>query len=267
MNAQLNNLALKAPEFDGITIELKNATREKYADLIAGISLSSEIGQRVLEKLDRLCTKQRNEIAPWFALWKEHCDSYFDLPAAEEILSGDVTAETGTRLFLAHSYCKIVLSELVHLASSKSGPASNRRSLYDWVDCLGDDELTNLRAELRRHTSSAANLSVLGAVDCSDLLAAVYQELLPPPLRHLLGEYYTPSWLVEHCISHAESRRSRRENTLTIMDPAAGSGGFLAHYITHLSARRSPVSLRIVGFDVNPLAVDFCQANALLASS
>jgi hypothetical protein len=108
---------------------------------------------------------------------------------------------------------------------------------------------------------------MLSALDCSDLLATVYQEILPSPLRHLLGEYYTPSWLVDYCVSHAEKRRSQSRPGITIMDPAVGSGSFLAHYIIQLASLRSPLTIKIVGFDVNPLAIDFCYANAMLAIS
>ena len=51
------------------------------------------------------------------------------------------------------------------------------------------------------------------------------------------------------------------------MDPSAGSGSFLAHYIAHLSAQQPPATVNIVGFDVNPLAVDFCYANTAIALS
>jgi hypothetical protein len=255
----------RVPQSIGLSIGLKNAVRERYADLVKAISLTSTIGKRLLIKLDRLCEESPGEIKPWFTLWHEHCAHYFDLPAAEEILSADVSARSGFRLFLTHSYCKIVLLELVHLASANTKSDVERRSLYDWVECLGDEELVDLRAELRRQVARAVDFPRLGIVECSDLLAAIYQELLPPPLRHLLGEYYTPSWLVEYCISRAERHQQKVKDSLIILDPAAGSGGFLAHYIAHLSARPTKAVAKIVGFDVNPLAVDFCTANTSLA--
>ena len=266
MNIALNGAPLNTRDLGELSMGLKHSAREKYAPLIEALGFTSLIAQRILRKLDHLCGAHQSEVAPWLALWHEHCDYYFDVPAAEDILSADVPVAPGRRLFLAHSYCKIVLSEIVHLVSPESGRGT-RCSLYDWIACVGDRELTKLCAELSRIAGSTADLAAFGALDCSDLLAAVYQEILPPPLRHLLGEYYTPSWLVEYCISHAEHHRGQPGKTLTIMDPAAGSGGFLAHYITHLGASKSQSVIKIVGFDVNPLAVDFCHANALLAIS
>jgi hypothetical protein len=237
MTAQLKHHPLNVPQSSGLSIGLKNAVRERYAELVDSICLTSTVGQRILIKLDRLREEFSDEIKPWFALWHEHCDHYFDLPAAEEILSDNVPAGLGFRLFLAHSYCKIVLSELVHLTAPDAKVGADRRSLYDWVDCLGDQELRNLRAEIRRQAGCNTDFAQFGVIECSDLLATIYQELLPPPLRHLLGEYYTPSWLVEYCISHAERHQQKIKDGLTILDPAAGSGGFLAHYIAHLTAR------------------------------
>src|SRR5206468_6334503 len=108
--------------------------------------------------------------------WHEHCHQYFDVPAAEEILSADVPASCGKRLFLAHSYCRIVLSEIIDLASPDVARTGNRRSLYDWVDVLGDRDLTGLRAALSRQAATTADYSKFGAIDCSDLLATIYQE-------------------------------------------------------------------------------------------
>jgi hypothetical protein len=263
--AQLKRQPLSTPQSTGLAIGLKNAARDRYADLVNSISFNSTIGQRILIKLDRLREAFPLDIRPWFALWHEHCDHYFDLSTAEEILSGTIPAGSGFRLFLAHSYCKIVLTELVYLASPSPKVGADRRSLYDWVECIGDEELAALRSELRLQAEKNTDLARLSVIECSDLLATIYQEILPPPLRHLLGEYYTPSWLVEYCISHAERHQQKIKDGLTILDPAAGSGSFLAHYIAHLSTRPTKAVVKIVGFDVNPLAVDFCYANTSLA--
>jgi N-6 DNA Methylase len=266
MTAPLKRAGEKAFDSDDLTVGLRTTARAKYP-LMDAIGLNSPIAQRIISKLGRLFDEHRSEVEPWFALWHEHCDYYFDVPAAEEILFPSVPVVSGRRLFLTHSYCKIVLSELVLLLSPGTEEGINRCGLYDWVGCVRDDELTNLCLELSGISRDTDNFFRFGVLQCSDLLAAVYQEILPPPLRHLLGEYYTPSWLVDYCIDHAERHRSPIGKVLTILDPAAGSGGFLAHYITKLGASQSMPATKIVGFDVNPLAVDFCHANVLLAIS
>jgi hypothetical protein len=238
-------------------------SRKRCAPLIEKIGLRSEIAGRTLDHLASLLGDGVSN--PWFALWQEHCGPYFDLDAAESLL--DVDARAGARLFLAHSYCKILLTEFASLALGPRAGANRAESLYDWVNFPGSAELDALRRGLRRQIAAAADPSRLGAIDCSGFLAALYQEMFPPALRHLLGEYYTPSWLVAHALGRALSRHPETAGPVTILDPAAGSGSFLAHAITHLATARPLAPTTITGFDVNPLAVDFCRANTRLAAS
>jgi hypothetical protein len=244
-----------------------NLSRARCAPLIEKISLGGEVAQRILDQLSHLHIGDAPAPNPWLALWQEHCDQFFDLDAGESLLADDVKSPAGTRLFLAHSYCKIVLAEFVGLALGRPG-TGGRAGLYDWVDHLTNAELEARRHDLRRQIAAIEDPARLGAIDCSDLLAAIYQEIFPPALRHLLGEYYTPSWLVAYCISQARRRHCPdMANQITILDPAAGSGSFLAHCITRIAATRRAVSVNIAGFDVNPLAVEFCRANTLIAAS
>jgi hypothetical protein len=238
-------------------------SRERCARLIETAGLRSAAARRIIDELACLLGDAGTP-NPWFALWQEHCHPYFDLAAAEAAL--DVEAPTGARLFLAHSYCQILLTEFVGLALGRPARGGAAASLYNWVNFPGSAVLGALRRDLRRQISAAADPQRLGALDCSDFLAALYQEMFPPALRHLLGEYYTPSWLVAYGVSLAQRRNPGPAGPVTILDPAAGSGSFLAHAIVRLAGRRdAPVN--IVGFDVNPLAVDFCRANTLLAAS
>jgi methylase of polypeptide subunit release factors len=244
---------------------LRLDSRERYIDLIKFVTLSSPDAQGIVEALAHTLAEYESDVAPWFALWKDHCLQYFDLDAAEEILTDTVRCPAGTRLFLAHSYCKVVLDEIVALALQDQALAK-RPSLFDWVNVVESLRLDRHRSELRKAIDRIGNLSALTAVESSDLLAAIYQEILPPRLRHLLGEYYTPSWLVEYCISQIKPLETGQQS-MTILDPAAGSGSFLAHCVSHLSVRSANASVKVVGFDVNPLAVDFCWTNIAIAKS
>ena len=87
-----------------------------------------------------------------------------------------------------------------------------------------------------------------------------------------LGEYYTPSWLVEHMLDRLEYRGGLDES---ILDPACGSGNFFLAAIRRIRRRWEsqipPVELadkiaeNVVGFDLNPIAVLTARANYLLA--
>ncbi len=111
----------------------------------------------------------------------------------------------------------------------------------------------------------------------NDLLGQLYQELFPRPLRHKLGEYYTPDWLVEHVLEAVgyTGQPGRR-----LLDPACGSGTFLLAAIRRLRARHEtsgePSELdqgelcrrilqNVAGYDLNPLAVMTARANCLIA--
>ena len=106
-----------------------------------------------------------------------------------------------------------------------------------------------------------------------DLLKKLYQYLVPPEVRHNLGEYYTPDWLAELVLNEV----GYDGNTLKrLLDPACGSGTFLVLAIQRAkeygrkhkeppmeTAKR--IIANIWGFDLNPLAVIATRTNYLLS--
>ncbi len=106
-----------------------------------------------------------------------------------------------------------------------------------------------------------------------DLLKKLYQYLLPRPVRHALGEYYTPDWLAERLIR--QTGYDGNPNT-RVLDPSCGSGTFLALCIRKAFDYADKNLIRpdelvqklltnIVGFDLNPLAVIAARTNFLLS--
>jgi len=110
-----------------------------------------------------------------------------------------------------------------------------------------------------------------------DLLKKLYQQLFPGPVRHDLGEYYTPDWLAEHVLDEVgyDGDPGKR-----LLDPACGSGTFLVMAINRirrwydLNRENCPydeggllqrIQRNVVGFDLNPLAVMAARTNYLLA--
>jgi hypothetical protein len=110
-----------------------------------------------------------------------------------------------------------------------------------------------------------------------DLFKRLYESLFPAPVRHMLGEYYTPDWLAEHVLDGVgyEGQPDAR-----LLDPACGSGTFLVLAIRRMRAsydasrpqrHAQPGELcrkiltGVVGFDLNPLAVLSARANYLIA--
>jgi hypothetical protein len=114
-------------------------------------------------------------------------------------------------------------------------------------------------------------------VGTGDLLKTLYQGIFPKRFRHVLGEYYTPDWLVEQMLDEAGYTGAPG---VRLLDPACGSGGFLASAIRRFRARwadnngceavardalRRAICSAVVGIDLNPLAVLTARANYLIA--
>ena len=100
-----------------------------------------------------------------------------------------------------------------------------------------------------------------------DLLKMLYQELVDPEDRQLLGEFYTPDWLAELMLEQISYKGG------VLLDPACGSGTFLFCAIRRLRAQglRGSNLIRkalesIVGIDVHPLATLMAKANILLGT-
>lgn len=97
-----------------------------------------------------------------------------------------------------------------------------------------------------------------------DLFRLIYQEIVTGEVRHRTGEYYTPQWLAELVVR----RVLESEDAESVIDPACGSGTFLAASIEILRKRGfhlQDILKQVVGIDINPMAVEIARATYLLA--
>ena len=106
----------------------------------------------------------------------------------------------------------------------------------------------------------------------ADVLKGLYESLIDPEQRHLLGEYYTPDWLAESICREAV----RDPFNERVLDPACGSGAFLFHAVRRFLAAADAEGLsnadalarccdRVIGVDVHPVAVQIARVTYLLA--
>ncbi|MCZ2223309.1 MAG: hypothetical protein LC122_06730 [Chitinophagales bacterium] len=100
-----------------------------------------------------------------------------------------------------------------------------------------------------------------------DIFIDLYMEIMPPEVRHSLGEYFTPSWLADYVVKESKSLVSK-EN-FTAIDPCCGSGVFVMALIRNIIDNKDIISLsseekqsllnsilqRVKGVDINPLSV------------
>ena len=107
----------------------------------------------------------------------------------------------------------------------------------------------------------------------ADIAAVLYETVIPPGERRTLGEYYTPDWLARSMVREVVSDPLNQR----VLDPACGSGTFVAEAVTHFiaSARQAKLlpkevldRLRtaVAGIDVHPVAVHLARAAWVLAA-
>ncbi len=112
----------------------------------------------------------------------------------------------------------------------------------------------------------------------NDVAAILYETVIPPDERRQLGEYYTPDWLARSIVREVVTDPLDQK----VLDPACGSGTFVAAAVTHFieaaddnrdglnhfSAGELLNRLRdsVIGIDVHPVAVHLARAAWVLAA-
>jgi len=108
-----------------------------------------------------------------------------------------------------------------------------------------------------------------------DLLGDLYEKHLPKEERKTLGEFYTPTSVVNFILDELDYTADKPIENKTILDPATGSGTFLVQAANRLvqrlenkgTAEDEPIrALETVrdnlhGLDLNPFAVNIAQIN------
>ena len=107
----------------------------------------------------------------------------------------------------------------------------------------------------------------------TDVASILYETVIPPEERRQLGEYYTPGWLARAMTRELVTDPLAQR----VLDPACGSGTFIAEAVTHLIETADRASLdpketldrlreSVVGIDVHPVAVHLARAAWVLAA-
>ena len=138
---------------------------------------------------------------------------------------------------------------------------------FSWY--LGDDVTENLDEPLglllERLRTIDFDVTRKSPESVRDLFKGLYMGFTPAPMRHALGEYYTPDWLASHVMDTAGW-----SPTQSLLDPTCGSGTFILEGLrrrletTSNSTPARELLNGLYGFDLNPLAVLTARASIVV---
>lgn len=143
---------------------------------------------------------------------------------------------------------------------------------FEWFTMAGDLDLTIINEIISDIEQFETTASIIKPEIVSDVLKSTYESLMPKDLRHLMGEYYTPEWLVDFTIDKTGYSCGINES---VIDPTCGSCMFITRLINRYVAKYGKalsyqdivehIVDNFVGFDINPIAVIQSKCNYILA--
>ena len=77
-----------------------------------------------------------------------------------------------------------------------------------------------------------------------DIFQEIYMELIPKELRHIMGEYFSPDWIVEHVLDMVGFDGENIESTL--IDPTCGSGTFITQALKRIIDKKMVNYQRVI---------------------
>lgn len=227
-----------------------------------------------------------------FTKYKDELTKMYALPK---------TIEIRKCLFILQTYYSIVTKLLIHnLLESLTDPSSKAKQpqyknelsslfsgnhytnyaidnffeihFFEWFILAEDFKIEFINDIINELDTYETTASVIKPEVVGDVLKKVYSNFIPKELRHLMGEYYTPDWLVDFTIEKSNFDFNLNSSAL---DPTCGSGTFITHLIKKLREKHKGtidsnklielITKNIVGFDINPIAVISAKANYILA--
>ena len=107
----------------------------------------------------------------------------------------------------------------------------------------------------------------------TNIAAILYETVIPREERRRLGEYYTPAWLAKMMVSELVTDPLNQK----VLDPACGSGAFIAEAVSHFvqAAQREGLQPKevldklrfsVAGIDVHPVAVHLARTAWVMAA-
>jgi len=233
--------------------------------------VGSRIFSDVFKILDKGWHKAKGDSSALYEQWESHLRIVYGSAVGSE------------DLYLRHTYLATLAKLVVYSAYSGGALPISREELVkilsgsifrEWriVNFIEEDLFSWVHKTDEGLQSASLLSSSLASYDLTtvtlDVFKEIYQGLVDPEARHDLGEYYTPDWLAEMIVGDVLSGNPYQ----SVLDPACGSGTFLAAAITlkkqHIRDLKSNelvdhILQNVVGVDVHPLAVIVSRATYL----
>ncbi len=248
--------------------ELKSVDPDEFAK---EFGVNSPVYSRVMSLLRQGWGKVRKSASALYEQWDSHLRIVYGAGVASE------------ELYLKHTYLATLAKLVVYSSYSGGSLPLSRRELVDilngtlfrrWriVNFIEEDLYSWVHRVDEGVEAGQVLISRLAQYDLSsvtiDVFKELYQSLVDPEARHDLGEYYTPDWLAEMIVGEVLSDNPYK----SVLDPACGSGTFLAMAIAYkkrMLKDLSPSQLlghvleNVVGVDIHPLALIIARATYL----
>ncbi|TAG89040.1 MAG: SAM-dependent DNA methyltransferase [Bacteroidetes bacterium] len=98
----------------------------------------------------------------------------------------------------------------------------------------------------------------------TDFIKEIFETVFPSPMRHAMGEFYTPDWLANFTIQTL-TENDELAHQKTFLDPTCGSGTFIFNVIKKFQqSSDDQIFKQVFGIDLNPISVLAAKTNYLI---
>lgn len=98
----------------------------------------------------------------------------------------------------------------------------------------------------------------------TDFIKEIFETVFPSPIRHAMGEFYTPDWLANFTIQIL-TENDEFAHQKTYLDPTCGSGTFIFNVIKKFQQKSdNQIFRQVYGIDLNPVSVLAGKTNYLI---
>lgn len=98
----------------------------------------------------------------------------------------------------------------------------------------------------------------------TDFIKEIFESVFPSPVRHAMGEFYTPDWLANFTIETL-TENDKLAHQKTYLDPTCGSGTFIFNVIKKFQKKSTnKIFKQVFGIDLNPVSAFAAKTNYLI---